>query len=203
MRFELALRWILGLRPSSTPGSNHRRALARVTLFVGLYFLLDGLALLGPFSTPPTSAVVAYAAMIWSTAFFGIVVVWVVFLSSHSYPPDPRRLVLDILTSGLFTITAFALVYRAEGIIDTLDPGASILRTDHLYFSAVTFSTLGFGDFRPSSVARLLAAYQAILGNLHLGLLAGAAFYTIQFRPESGPKGKLPDDDGDHDDDEQ
>jgi len=51
---------------------------------------------------------------------------------------------------------------------------------DAVYFSAVTFSTLGYGDFRPCEVARIWAAGQAILGNLHLGLIVGAAFFFVQ-----------------------
>ena len=48
-----------------------------------------------------------------------------------------------------------------------------------LYFSAVTFSTVGYGDFQPIPRMRLLAALESVIGFLFFGLLAGAAIDTI------------------------
>ncbi|MDJ1007519.1 MAG: potassium channel family protein [Paracoccaceae bacterium] len=42
-----------------------------------------------------------------------------------------------------------------------------------LYFSIVTFTTLGYGDFQPVPRMRLIASIQAILGYAFLGLLVG------------------------------
>ncbi len=50
-----------------------------------------------------------------------------------------------------------------------------------MYFSTVTFSTLGYGDFRPAPEARSYAAFLAVYGNIHLGLLVGGLFLTITF----------------------
>ncbi len=44
-----------------------------------------------------------------------------------------------------------------------------------VYFSAVTFSTVGYGDFQPTPRMRLIAALEAVFGFLFFGLLAGAA----------------------------
>jgi hypothetical protein len=44
-----------------------------------------------------------------------------------------------------------------------------------LFFSIVTFTTLGYGDFQPTPRMRLIAASEAIIGYLYLGLLVGAA----------------------------
>ncbi len=44
-----------------------------------------------------------------------------------------------------------------------------------VYFSAVTFSTVGYGDFQPVPRMRLVAALEAVFGFLFFGLLAGAA----------------------------
>jgi hypothetical protein len=49
------------------------------------------------------------------------------------------------------------------------DPGPLVNRTDALYYSAVTFSTVGYGDFTPtSSAARLLVIWQLATGMLML-----------------------------------
>jgi hypothetical protein len=44
-----------------------------------------------------------------------------------------------------------------------------------LYFSVVTFTTLGYGDFQPHPDLRLLAGFEAVLGYIYLGLTVGAA----------------------------
>lgn len=45
---------------------------------------------------------------------------------------------------------------------------------DSLYFSIVTWTTLGYGDFQPKSELRLMAAFQAVFGYLFLGLIVGS-----------------------------
>lgn len=80
------------------------------------------------------------------------------------------------MISGTLAILSIAYAYRVLGI---LPPHTELVGiTDYLYFSAVTFSTLGFGDFSPSPNARLIAAIEAIFGNLHLGIIVGAIFLS-------------------------
>lgn len=45
--------------------------------------------------------------------------------------------------------------------------------SDSLYFSIVTWTTLGYGDYQPHVALRLLAAFQAVLGYLYLGVSVG------------------------------
>ena len=53
----------------------------------------------------------------------------------------------------------------------------------------VTFSTLGYGDFSPVPSGRIMAALQGLLGNLHLGLLAGSVFLALsKEEPREEPK---------------
>ena len=117
-----------------------------------------------------------------SVTYFGFVVVAVIYFTSQHFRVAPRRLARDTVLSITFTILAFAVFHRNAGITLTGDCPAPYTPVDALYFSAVTFSTLGYGDFRPcpEAVARLVAAFQAIFGNLHLGLIVGAAFFFAQ-----------------------
>jgi predicted benzoate:H+ symporter BenE len=67
----------------------------------------------------------------------------------------------------------FAYVYMQLGIHsaetgDTKDPNTC------LYFSAVTFTTLAYGDFTPTPDTRLIAAFEAFFGYLFLGTFAAA-----------------------------
>ena len=174
--------FLLGVRQTSSAGSNWRRILSRVTLLVGFYLIIDGVSAIPIIGTGDSVRFVAAVTILWSFGYFSMIVGWAALMSSNRYPPAPARLISDILISGLFALGAFSLAYRSGELVDTLDTNVVFRRSDFLYFSAVTFSTLGFGDFRPTAAMRLVAAAQAILGNLHLGLLAGAAFYAIQSR---------------------
>ena len=84
-------------------------------------------------------------------------------------------------------IIGFAAHYLHLGIMYSGDivhePAAS------LYFSVVTWTTLGYGDFQPAEAVRGLAASQALLGTLFMPLLLAAFISVIQ--DKSGDNKKL------------
>ena len=121
---------------------------------------------------------ISWFCVFWSVYFFTIVVLAIPFLASENFRPNPIRLFADALISIFLSIMSFGVCYRVWGIIPP--DGEAVRLFDYYYFSAVTFSTLGFGDFRPSPNARFFAGLQAILGNLHLGIIVGAAFFAAQ-----------------------
>lgn len=84
----------------------------------------------------------------------------------------------DTAISISMTVLCFGLLYMQLGIV--YDSKSQHVALDAIYFSAVTFSTLGYGDFSPTQTARLTAAFQAILGNLHLGMVVGVMFFAVQ-----------------------
>lgn len=120
-----------------------------------------------------------------SLVYFAVVIVGVLFLVSTKHGVSPMRLARDGSVSLMFNVLAFSSFYRVTGIgLET--PCPKFLATqplDALYFSMVTVSTLGYGDFRPCEPTRLWAASQAILGNLHLAVLVAAAFLVANAHP--------------------
>ncbi|MCC1498321.1 potassium channel family protein, partial [Alcanivorax sp. 1008] len=84
-------------------------------------------------------------------------------------------------------IIGFAAHYLHLGIMYSGDivhePAAS------LYFSVVTWTTLGYGDFQPAEAVRGLAASQVLLGTLFMPLLLAAFISVIQ--DKSGDNKKL------------
>ena len=172
----LMRRRLLGYRETSTFGSNRRRMFSRCTLLACLFLAGYHVALdLAAGQARPT-LVEAGAAVVWSVVFFVMVVLAIPFLTSHDFRPNAARLGTDTLLSISMNILSFGLLYqhfppvgdRAGGFLDAV------------YFSAVTFSTLGYGDFAPHTSVRLAAAAQAIIGNLHLGIIVGTAFLATQ-----------------------
>lgn len=123
---------------------------------------------------PPVLQTLSFTiSFAWAIWFFLFVVILVPFRSSPEFLPNGQRLALDTLLSGLNWITVCGFHYLLTGISPP-DKVSGVY--DHFYFSTVTFSTLGYGDFSPTPAARPIASIEAIVGNLHLGVLVAAAF---------------------------
>ena len=75
-------------------------------------------------------------------------------------------------------IIMFALIYLAAGKYTEIPADVKVVSqpSEALYFSIVTFTTLGYGDFQPAPSVRLLASLQAVLGYIALGF--GIAVFT-------------------------
>ena len=70
----------------------------------------------------------------------------------------------------------FAGIYRASGLL----PDAETVDTlTALYFSIVTWTTLGYGDLKPLPDFRLLAAFQALVGYVFLGVIVGLIMMLV------------------------
>lgn len=186
-------RWI----PGTTPGSRLRRLFSLGAAFLVALMIAEAALRPGTVST----GWVALLLSALSCLFFLVVVVAVLSLSSQNFRVAPVRLAVDTLISACFVILAFALGYRVFGFTlaencgpwsDGKAPDFGTL--DSIYFSIVTFSTLGYGDFRPCPDARLLAALEAMVGNLHLGLIVGAGFLLAGGQPPAQPRPSAEDD---------
>jgi len=92
--------------------------------------------------------------------YFGSLISYLVW----GYGLKPSR----ALTFGMFIIVSYAVVYYFIG------PTAGS-QINSIYFSTVTFTTLGYGDILPNSGnLKLLCSSEALLGAVTLGLIIGA-----------------------------
>jgi hypothetical protein len=92
------------------------------------------------------------------------------------YGEQPLRVILF----SIVLILVFALLYFFAGLNFSgeslaFDPQASLWHNvkiyfTALYFSVVTFTTLGYGDLAPIGIARALAALEAFVGSFTLAL---------------------------------
>jgi len=168
--------FLIGRKEETTNGSNSRRFISRVgiyAVFILILFLSAGVKFTGPIFWMP------YIFTLLSIVFFVFIVLAIPFMSSKNFRPNPIRLFVDGLISIMLSIFTFAYLYQHLGL-NPPNGQEWYTQWDTVYFSAVTFSTLGFGDFSPSNEARIYAAIQAIIGNLHLGIIVGSAFLAVQ-----------------------
>jgi hypothetical protein len=173
---------ILGIRGSSTPGSDTRRMTMRLCLYWSMFFFIWALltATVIPSDYSVSASVGAITFIGASLLIFIQIVLLMPFRDNNGdFQIDALRLVCDTMISAIFMILVFSVLYKNVGLLSQ----GEIVRPsslDAIYFSSVTFSTLGYGDFAPHPSARIIAATQALLGNLHLGMIVGATFAAIR-----------------------
>lgn len=100
-------------------------------------------------------------------------------------PSRPKLLVVvfsAMLAHGLeiavYGVWLFALLQCTSGSALTGPAGFSF--TNCLYFSAETFTSLGFGDLTPVGPVRLLAGVEALNGLLLIGWSASYIFLSME-----------------------
>lgn len=162
--------------PSSVQ-SNLQRYFSRFCILLCVLLLIEALVANSGFRQSDVPIYIAVFVTIMSATLF----YWVILLPPfvHRSELNALRLLGNTILSTLFMILVFSLWYRIFGI----EPEGTPL--DAIYFSAVTFSTLGFGDFNPMPKAQIFAALQALLGNLHLGFIVGATLFATSQSPST------------------
>lgn len=98
----------------------------------------------------------------------------------------PIRALFALVGQALCLIVIFAGIYRGFGLHDrvVLHADAILAPQDALYFSIVTWTTLGYGDLQPAERLQLLAGMEAVLGYVFLGLIVGAMANLADQRPQ-------------------
>lgn len=91
-------------------------------------------------------------------------------------------LLMVVLSIGsIVQMIAWALVYMALGQFGDFETA--------LYFSGVTFTSLGFGDITLMGTARLLAPFQAANGLMMFGFSTAVLINALQESPSRhGPR---------------
>jgi len=94
---------------------------------------------------------------------------WSCFLNGlFGYGEQPGK----VITSAIIIILIFTFLFMSSGISDTSMGGfTSKIFLDCVYFSVITFTTLGYGDFRPlEGCGRIFAGTEAFIGALMMAL---------------------------------
>lgn len=96
-------------------------------------------------------------------------------------------LILGLLATHIVEIWIYALGYgaldRVPGFGGIIRPGAAAETADwldYIYFSFVTYTTVGYGDLVPAGPIRFVAATEALNGWVLLGWSASFTFLEMQ-----------------------
>jgi len=84
---------------------------------------------------------------------------------------------------SLIFISGFAMFYQNEGILRP-DQTLTNIGKDCLYFSIVTWTTLGYGDFQPTEGARVFAGIQAMLGTFFTPLYLVVVIKQLEYNKQ-------------------
>ena len=97
------------------------------------------------------------------------------------------RMIVGLFGQVILLVLLFAGLYRGFGLRTAAAELAPLLEWDiALYFSLVTWTTLGYGDLQPVRELQLLAALEAFLGYTYLGLIVGLVANRLSGRRGSG-----------------
>ncbi len=120
----------------------------------------------------------------WKICLYLIVSLLLFWWYARKVEPSRSDLVLYLIFALLIVSVltlAYTDVYKTHGIVDTSTQKGETTRStlDCYYFSIVTWTTLGYGDFRPTESARLYAASEAFVGLTFMGLFISVLFYLL------------------------
>ena len=106
------------------------------------------------------------------TAFSSIYFYLLVASTPGASRPTASTVVTFLFGQALLLILIFAGIHAAYDFTTThsYDVGDKVTA---IYFSIVTWTTLGYGDFAPHKDLRLIAAIEAFVGFVFLGLIIG------------------------------
>lgn len=140
---------------------------ALLTLAFVLFFIWCGIA---PLNNFVLFLYVAVLLVVYATFLHGV--------AHDLIDSDPNAMLLAVVAfaaSSALLIVLFAIAWTAFGGFGPSSGTSKPTIVDAVYFSAVTFTTVGFGDFLPTTdAAKLLVSIEALLGTSHM-----VAFFSV------------------------
>ncbi len=164
-------------------------ALDRTNLLYVLSPIILNLGLVIFFAVFPKLAV-ASPVTTFSFALASAVATIVSFIPAFNEEISDGLAFTGLVLNGVLLIVVFALIHLAYGSsqIDMQSVTAPVGFWNCLYFSIVTFTTLGYGDFQPAPPIRLLAGLEALMGYVFLGFVVANANDWMSDTTKKAPK---------------
>jgi voltage-gated potassium channel Kch len=107
---------------------------------------------------------------------------------------------------GIYIISIFAAImiigfaddYHSYGLTVTVsdaingDAKETLSLFDYLYFSIITWTTVGYGDLVPTKASRIFAATEALFGYIYMAVYIGYMLNVLMFFGERGREERSP-----------
>ena len=93
------------------------------------------------------------------------------------YATNPFRVLFSIMIVNVIFSFIYTLFYSANNYLTCMDPGVDIVEMlfGNLYFSAITFFTVGYGDCSPIGFFKLLSPIEGFIGVFLM------SYFTVAF----------------------
>ena len=161
-----------------------KKTLAASSIFI--LFLFSGGIWLSVVNFLPSGTLRTWAIVLFGISF-AVVFLWLLIVRLRILLGDTDHLVRDVVLivfNLALLVLAFAWEYQMLGLIDNTAPDQPVVHsfTSSVYYSIITLTTVGYGDFYPVGPGRALAAIQGITGYIILGLLASSVASIISPR---------------------
>lgn len=112
-----------------------------------------------------------YNTAIFFYSIYFLIILRKVVLTPHKDINEHKNSLSEILISIPTYWVLFAFCFRGIGINDINALNAAEVNSAYTYFSIVTFTTLGYGEFTPDNTTRFYAAFEAVIGFLFVPLI--------------------------------
>jgi hypothetical protein len=132
------------------------------------------------------------------SSYFSILLAWVAYLrllviivrDNEATTRQVIRFATLSLSFMIVQILIFAILYKFAG----LKSETELITTDYIYFSTITWTTVGYGDITPLGKTRLIAATEAISGYIYMGIFIGilGSFMLSSFNKKKGKNDSQP-----------
>lgn len=157
-----------------------------------LAYLAAGGAWIGAVVALPPGDLRGVAAIVLCLGF-GVAFVWMLLSRlRRTFDAKGWGFWMELIVAAgelLLLLLVFGAVHARLGIHANIgeQPGVTHDYWTCLYYSVVTFTTLGYGDFYPLGWGRAIAALQAMMGYIVLAVIASTA--AVLLKPgEPGPE---------------
>jgi len=132
-------------------------------------------------SIPAFGIWISWAVGNWKLMIICIAVSSIIWLVNPTFGLSKKLgfngLIFNALVSLPLLIYAYTRLYQLEGLIHNGEVVHSFKTS--LYFSVVTLTTLGYGDYQPTENVQLWAAAQALYGYICLAILVGLVITVL------------------------
>jgi len=104
----------------------------------------------------------------------------IIYSATRSSPHQTGHVLLTLFFAMVLLLLSYANIYQVSGLVidSTAKPEPRPITTfqDAVYFSVVTWTTLGYGDLQPQGRCRFVAATEALAGYIFLGTFIAVLF---------------------------